>query len=303
MISDVIAAAYGNDTQVPTGNCNCVGTLGAILGGGYGHLMGLYGFGVDNILSLNLVTPSGTAVTVTPADTDLWWALQGAGPNFGIVISVTMKAYPTPANQSFAWLGIMTFTEDKIESLVQAINDLILEPKMNIFMYYTTLGAPDYTPVVAALPFYYGSETAGKAAFASIYAVGPSSDGTAVTPYNEWNADGDSFCIKGGRKPSYGAGFANMVPATWRAIWNAYTAFLANPGTGNSTILVEAYSLFTARSRPDSSSSFPFRSTVNYNAVAIPFYADSSLDPVAEAFGSKVRDLWRSTDNLASNST
>lgn len=48
LISDVIAAAYANNAQVQTGNCNCVGTLGAILGGGYGNLMGLYGFGVDN---------------------------------------------------------------------------------------------------------------------------------------------------------------------------------------------------------------------------------------------------------------
>jgi hypothetical protein len=32
-----------------------------------------------------------------------------------------------------------------------------------------------------------------------------------------------------------------MDPATWRAIWNEYTAFLAaNPGTGNSAVLLEA---------------------------------------------------------------
>lgn len=32
LISEVVEAAYGNGTHVPTGNCNCVGTLGAILG-------------------------------------------------------------------------------------------------------------------------------------------------------------------------------------------------------------------------------------------------------------------------------
>jgi FAD/FMN-containing dehydrogenase len=57
--------------------------------------MGLYGFGVDNILSINLVTAKGSAITVDSRNTDLWWALRGAGPNIGIVTSTAMKAYPT----------------------------------------------------------------------------------------------------------------------------------------------------------------------------------------------------------------
>ena len=64
LISDVIAAAYAQNVQVTTGNCNCIGTLGAILGRLYGNLMGMHGFGVDNLISLQLVTPSGAFVTV-----------------------------------------------------------------------------------------------------------------------------------------------------------------------------------------------------------------------------------------------
>src|SRR3954468_8264350 len=51
-ISELVEAANQNGVHVPTGNCDCVGALGAILGGGYGRLMGLYGFGVDNLLSV-----------------------------------------------------------------------------------------------------------------------------------------------------------------------------------------------------------------------------------------------------------
>lgn len=214
-----------------------------------------------------------------------------------------MRSYPVNANQNTAWLGPLTFMEDKTESLVQAIDNLVLQPKMNIFMYYLTSGPPNYSPMVIATLFYYGSETEGKAAFESIYAVGPSSDETMVLQCNLWNEGIHSFCTKGDRKPSYGADFTRMVPSTWRAIWNEYGAFLKNPGTGNSIVLLEPYSLFKVRSIPDSSSSFPFRSTVNFNAVAIPWYADSGLDQKVEAFGSAVRDLWRSTDGLASNST
>ena len=303
LINDTIAAAYANGVQVQTGNCNRVGTLGTILGGGYGNLLGLHGFGVDNLISLNVVTASGSMMTITPKDTELWWAFRGAGPNFGIVTSAVMKSFPVQDDQLKAWLGPLTFTEDKIEPLVQAIDNLVLEPEMNIFLYYLTSRAPDYTPMIVSTLFYYGNETAGKAAFASIYDVGPSSDGTVTLEYNHWNDGSAGSCVKGGRKPSYGAAFTHMVPSTWGAVWDEFVAFVKTPGTGDSQILLEAYSLFKARSLPDNSSSFPFRSTVNFNAVAIPWYSNSSLDRAAEAFGSKTRGLWRSANGLERNST
>ena len=201
-----------------------------------------------------------------------------------------------------AWLGGLFFTEDKIEALVSAIDKLSLDPKMNIFMYYVTSDPPTFTPTVLATPFYFGTEAEGRKAFASILAVGPFNDTTAEKPYNQWNTGGDGFCIKGQREPSYGAGFLRMVPSTWRTIWNEYIKFLENPGTGSSIVLLEAYSLTKAQSISKSSSSFANRD-VKFNAVAIAWYTDESLDPKAEAFGSKVRDLWRSTSQLSANRT
>lgn len=302
IISELVDAAYGNDTQVVTGNCNCIGALGAVLGGGYGRLMGLYGFGVDNLLSLNLITSNGSSIKVTPDMSDLWWALRGAGPNFGIVTSATMKAYPTPKAQNGAWLGPLIFTEDKIEALVQAINDLNLEPRMAIFLYYAA-SPPTYTPTVIAIPFFLGNETGGIAAFSSILALGPVANQTGWTPYNLVNAGSESFCVKGGRKPSYTAGMRKLDPRTWRAIWNQYTTFLQQyPGTGNTTVLVECYSLDTADAYGDKSSSYAFRSSNKYNGVVNTVYYDRSLDGKAQAFGSSVRNLWWSTDNLTANS-
>ena len=302
IISEVIDAAYANDVHVLTGNCNCVGALGAALGGGYGYLMGLYGFGVDNILSMNAVLPNGEALTITPKEADLFWAFRGAGPNFGIVTSAVLKSYPILKAQNTAWLGGLFFTEDKIEALVEAIDKLTIGPKMNIFMYYITSGPPTFTPIVLATPFYFGTEAEGRKAFASIFAVGPFNDTTAETPYNQWSDGGDVFCLRGQRKPSYGAGFLRMVPSTWRAIWNEYLKFLENPGTGSSIILLEAYSLAKAQTFSQSSSAFANRD-IKFNAVAIAWYTDESLDPKAEAFGSKVRDLWRSTAQLPENRT
>lgn len=297
LISEAIEAAWANNAQLTTGNCNCVGVLGAILGGGYGNLMGLGGFGVDTVISLNYVSPDGKLTTVTPKDRDLWWALRGAGPNFGVVTSAVVKSTYVPQSKNTAWLGSLIYGGDKLEPIVSAINTIKLEPEMNVFLYFAVSNAK---PVVLVTPFYYGNESTARQKFARILEIGPLSDTTAVTPYNHWNDGAEGFCIRGGRKPSYGAGMLHLLPAVWRGVWNEFVEFTKNPGTESSIILMEAYSLGKGRSVPDDASAFPYRQ-VTFNAAALPWYSNASLDPVAEAYGRRVRDLWWTNDNMTMN--
>jgi FAD/FMN-containing dehydrogenase len=126
--------------------------------------MSFYGFGVDNFLSVNLVTAHGDAIILDASKEDLWWALPGSRSNFGIVTSAKMKAYPAAMANNTHWLGPLIFTEDKIESLIWAIDDLHLKPEMAMLMYYATTGSPDYGPIIIAFPFYVGGAQDGKSA-------------------------------------------------------------------------------------------------------------------------------------------
>ncbi|KAF7871501.1 hypothetical protein EAF04_003608 [Stromatinia cepivora] len=301
LVSDVIDASYENSVLVPTGTCNCVGTLGAVLGGGFGNLIGIYGFGVDNLISMNVVTASGTAITVSPtSNTDLWWAMRGAGPNFGIVTSAVMRSYPVASSLLTAWTGPLIFTGAQLEALIEALGQLDLKSEMSIAMFFLM---SDNSPIILVTVFYYGTEAAGKAAFAPLYSVGPIVDETAILPYNEWNAGGDSFCTKGDSKPSWGIGLAELDVTTWTYVWNEWLAFAKIPGANNSAMILDIYSLGTARELSDSSSAYAFRSTINFNVIATAWYSDPTLDAAAETFGSNVRNLLRSTSGLCDNST
>lgn len=300
LVNGIITAAKAAGVLVETGNCNCVGALGAYLGGGYGNLMGLYGFGVDNIISMRVVTADGKIRTVsasTSSDPDLFWAMRGAGPNFGIVTSAVVKSWPAMSTERSAWTGALIFSPEKLEQVIQAIQALELKHDMNVFLYFISSGPPSNEPVVLTTPFLYmGNATSGKAAFASLYAIGPIQDTTAVLPYTEWNSGGDAFRSRGPRKPSFGVGFQAMIPEVWRKIWNMYTEFQKKLGAEASVVLLEAYP--STKARPNSvPASFPHRE-VKFNAVAIPWYNDSSYDAAALAFGNAARELWRGSDDL-----
>ena len=73
---------------------SCVGLLGATLGGGVGPYGGLHGLQLDSLLSVRMVTGTGSLINVSATShPDLWWGMRGAGFNFGIVTSATYQIY------------------------------------------------------------------------------------------------------------------------------------------------------------------------------------------------------------------
>lgn len=101
-----------------------------MLGGGHGWLQGRHGLMADNLISARVVLANGTAVTVSGIEhEDLFWALRGAGHNFGIVTSFEYKVYDrTPENEKWTY-EMMIFSEDKLEELYALANTMISSPE------------------------------------------------------------------------------------------------------------------------------------------------------------------------------
>jgi FAD/FMN-containing dehydrogenase len=80
-----------------TGECPTVGVAGGyIQNGGHSPLATAFGLAADQTLEFEVVTADGQLVTANPfSHADLFWALSGAGAgNYGVVVSVTLKAHP-----------------------------------------------------------------------------------------------------------------------------------------------------------------------------------------------------------------
>ncbi|KAM3418135.1 hypothetical protein BST61_g6339 [Cercospora zeina] len=92
---DVDAAAWNHGLATVGGTVADTGVGGLLLGGGYGHLSGKYGLTIDNVVSITTVLASGDVVKASETEyPDLFWALRGAGQNFGVATEFVLKAYP-----------------------------------------------------------------------------------------------------------------------------------------------------------------------------------------------------------------
>ena len=66
-----------------------------------------YGLGVDNILEATIVLANATVVKANAKqNSDLFWALRGGGgSNWGIITSITIKAYQIPTGGLTVWVA------------------------------------------------------------------------------------------------------------------------------------------------------------------------------------------------------
>ncbi|KIX10069.1 uncharacterized protein Z518_01150 [Rhinocladiella mackenziei CBS 650.93] len=111
-------AAKYNLTIVGGSDMN-VGIGGWILGGGHGSVSSRYGLGADQILEMEVITAGGQYHIINErCENDLFWAMRGGGGStFAILLSVTMKAYPSISGTEYAFDFNTTADSDTFWSL------------------------------------------------------------------------------------------------------------------------------------------------------------------------------------------
>ncbi len=80
--------------MTPGGVVSDTGVAGLTLSGGLSWTRRKYGLTIDNMLSVDLVTAEGQFIRASESENpDLFWAVRGAGGNFGIVTSFEFRLH------------------------------------------------------------------------------------------------------------------------------------------------------------------------------------------------------------------
>jgi FAD/FMN-containing dehydrogenase len=113
---------YGLAT--PGGTFGDTGVAGLTLGGGMGHLIGLHGLTLDNLLEAAVVTADGTVLRAAEEENpDLFWALRGGGGNFGVVVDFTFRLHPV----SRLFGGLLHYRFEDAQAAVASWRELMAE--------------------------------------------------------------------------------------------------------------------------------------------------------------------------------
>ena len=95
MLADVDRETQAFGLVAPAGVVSETGVAGLTLGGGFGWVRAKHGLSIDNLLSVDIVTPDGQFRRASKTENeDLFWAVRGGGGNFGVVTSFEFQLHP-----------------------------------------------------------------------------------------------------------------------------------------------------------------------------------------------------------------
>ncbi|MDV6282534.1 FAD-binding oxidoreductase [Rhodococcus jostii] len=135
------------DALAPTGRVVPVGIVGhagfgLVTRGGVGYLTRSLGLTIDQLVEAELVLPSGEVVHLSDASTgdeaDLWWAVRGCAPCFGVVTSAVLRTHPVGP----VWVDRMVLGLEALATYFRVAPTLPRDTTMGAVLGYSAL-SPD----------------------------------------------------------------------------------------------------------------------------------------------------------------
>lgn len=163
-------ATEAHGLATPGGQVSHTGIAGLTLGGGLGYLMGKHGAVCDNLLSVEMVMADGEILTASiDQNPELFWAVRGAGANFGVVTSFRYRLHPL--GQVLA--GLLLYPRERAAELIAFYREFVAGSPDELDTTIGFLNSPDGTPLVGIVVVYAGPPEEGERVIKPLRQFGP----------------------------------------------------------------------------------------------------------------------------------
>jgi FAD/FMN-containing dehydrogenase len=207
-----------------------VGAAGLILGGGLGYLTRRFGWSVDNLVEVEIVTADGEIRTASQhQNPDLFWAVRGAGANLGVVTRLTLQLHEVGPT---VYGGLIGWPFDRADEILPAYRRLTEQAPRELTVWLVLLRAPaaPFVPeqwhgqrICAMVVCYSGDLAGADRALAPIRSLGdPVVDLLGEQPYVELQSMLDATEPKGDHyywRTDYHAGLDDRMLDTFRDLF------------------------------------------------------------------------------------
>jgi len=159
IVSDVAGACEKRGTYITLPSHKEIGYVGFTLGGGGGWGLGHQGLSIDLLLEARIALASGQVVTASENENPgLFWAVKGAGYNFGVVTGMKFKVKGLTTR---VFSGCIVYPQTSYEDVFLAMEKYVAqqqEEDMVSFVLTPFLPGVPAPEALVAIPYYHGDD-------------------------------------------------------------------------------------------------------------------------------------------------
>lgn len=190
-LGDVDRATQAHGLAATLGFVSATGAAGLTLGGGFGYLTRRFGWTVDDLESVEIVTADGTVRRASRTEhEDLFWALRGGGGNFGVVTEFVYRLHEVGPQITG---GIIAWPAAEADAVLALYRTLVTSAPRELTAVVIRRNAPPApwlpesahgTPIIMVLVCHSGTPDQAASDLASLRAHGtPLADIIVVKDY------------------------------------------------------------------------------------------------------------------------
>jgi len=227
LLGDIDRETQLHGLATPLGFISEVGVAGLTLGGGLGYLTRRFGWTVDNLLEVEVVTADRRVRRASrDENVDLFWAIRGAGANLGVVTSFTFRLHEVGPT---VYGGLIAWPFERADEVLRTYRTLTSEGPRELSVWQIAFRAPaaPFVPAewhgerIAAMSVCYSGDLEDvDQVLAPIRALGdPVVDLLHEQPYTELQSYLDATEPKGKHyywKTEFAAELSDDLLTTWR---------------------------------------------------------------------------------------
>lgn len=235
------------------GVVSTTGVAGLTLGGGVGWLVGKHGLASDNLISADVVTADGAAITASnESHPELFWALRGGGGNFGVVTSLAFRLHPV----DMVFAGLIAWPIDAVRDVLEFFREFTATAPDELTMYCSLMTELEHGARVVAFPFCWsGDIEEGQRVLQPVLGFGtPLMTMAAPMPYAAWNG-GNDFLFPYGRRNYWKGAMATGLDD---GMFDQIIRFASDPPLPGLSVTIEYYGDAVRRLGADATA-FPHR--------------------------------------------
>jgi FAD/FMN-containing dehydrogenase len=140
LLQDVDRATQEHGLATVLGFISEVGVAGLTLGGGLGYLTRRFGWAVDNLEEVEIVTSDGVVrIANRNENADLFWALRGGGGNFGVVTRFTFRLHEVGPT---VFGGLIVWPFERADEIMRVYRKMTIESPRELTVWLLLINAP-----------------------------------------------------------------------------------------------------------------------------------------------------------------